>query len=179
MKEILEIYFTFFKISAFTFGGGMSMLPILQSELVYNKKWVTDEEIIDYMALSQSLPGIIAVNVSSFIGYRKKGALGVIIASLGVITPCILIILAIALFIDEFKKLDIVQHAFAGITIGVSALIFNAVISLWKKSIIDKITLIIFVTTFLFMILFDFSPIIYVILSAIIGITIKKMGIKI
>lgn len=156
----------------------MAMLPILQNELVQNKKWVTEEEIIDYMALSQSLPGIIAVNVASFIGYRKRKIFGVIIAGLGVVSPCIIIILLIASFINDFKKLDFVKHAFAGITIGVSALIFNAVISLWKKSVIDKTTFMIFVITFLTMILIDISPIILVIFSAIIGITIKKMGIK-
>ncbi|MGB4438285.1 MAG: chromate transporter, partial [Sedimentibacter sp.] len=134
MKDLLEIYFTFFKISSITFGGGMAMLPILQNELVKSKKWVTDEEIIDYFALGQSLPGIIAVNVASFIGYRKKGVLGEIFAGLGIVSPCIIIILVIASRISNFKNIEIVQHAFAGITIGVSALIFGAVKNLWEKS---------------------------------------------
>lgn len=178
MKEILEIYFTFFKISSLTFGGGMSILPILQREIAENKKWVTEEEIIDYLALSQSLPGIIAVNAAAFIGYRKRGVLGVIIGTLGVISPCIIIILLISSFIEEFKKLLIIKHAFAGITIGVSALIFNAVISLWKKSIVDKISLIIFIMAFSIMIFLDISPIILVIVSAAIGATVRGMGIK-
>ncbi len=178
MKELLDIYFTFFKISSITFGGGMAMLPILQKELVEIKKWVTDEEIIDYFALSQSMPGIIAVNVASFIGFRKKGLLGEITAGLGIISPCIIIILSIAPFIESFKKIEIIQHAFAGITIGVSALIISAVVNLWKKSVVDKICIILFLMTFFIMIFFDISPIILVIVSAMTGIIVKKTGIS-
>lgn len=176
--ELLDIYWTFFKISSVTFGGGMAMLPILQKDIVQTRSWVTDEEIIDFYALSQGLPGIIAINVASFIGYRKKGIQGEIAAALGIISPCIIIITILASFITNFKDVEIVRHAFAGITIGVSALIFNAVVNLWKKSIVDKICILLFLITFTLMLLFDISPIVLVVLSAITGILVNKMRIK-
>lgn len=178
MKELLEIYWTFLKISSVTFGGGMAMLPILQREIAKNKKWVTDEEIIDYYALSQGLPGILAINVSSMIGYHKKGLLGDIAASLGVISPCILIITILTNFITNFRDIEIVRHAFAGITLGATALIFSAILNLWKKSIVDKFCLVIFILTFLMMIIFDVSPVILIIASAISGIIIRRSGEK-
>ncbi len=178
MKEIIEIYWTFLKISSVTFGGGMAMLPILQREIVRKKGWVTDEELIDYYALSQGLPGILAINVSSMIGYHKKGIFGDIAASFGVISPCILIITLLSTFITNFREIEIVRHAFAGITLGATALIFSAIINLWKKSIIDKYCLGLFFLTFLIMIIFDVSPVILIIAGAAAGIIIKRLGIK-
>ena len=176
MKELLEIYWTFFKISSVTFGGGMAMLPILQREIAKNKNWVTDEEIIDYYALSQGLPGIIAVNVPAMVGHNRRGIPGSIAASLGIISPSILIITLLAKFITDFRDIEIVRHAFAGITLGATALIFSAIINLWKKSIVDKFCLGIFILTFLIMIIFDLSPVLLIIASAIAGIIIRKSG---
>lgn len=178
MKELLEIYWTFLKISSVTFGGGMAMLPILQREIAKNKNWVTDEDIIDYYALSQGLPGILAINVSSMIGYHKKGILGDIAASLGTISPCIFIITILTNFITNFRDIEIVRHAFAGITLGATALIFSAIINLWKKSIVDKFCLSIFVVTFLIMIFFDISPVILIIASGVTGIIIRRSVLK-
>ena len=178
MKELLEIYWTFIKISSVSFGGGMAMLPILQREIVRNKNWVTDEEIIDYYALSQGLPGIIAVNVSAMIGHTRKGIAGSIAAGLGIISPCIIIITLLAKFITDFRDVEIVRHAFAGITLGATALIFSAIVSLWKKSIVDRFCLGIFILTFLMMIVFDFSPVILIIVSAVLGIIIGRAGMK-
>ncbi|WP_312700156.1 chromate transporter [Sedimentibacter sp.] len=178
MKELLEIYFTFFKISAVTFGGGMAMIPILQREIVQNKQWVTDEEVIDYYALSQGLPGILAVNVSAMIGYRKKGLPGDIAASLGTISPCIVIISILASFISSFREIEIMQHAFAGITLGATALIFSTIIGLWKKSVVDRICLIIFAVTAFLMFAFGISPVILIIISAVIGIVVKKSRLR-
>ncbi|MGD9567972.1 MAG: chromate transporter [Sedimentibacter sp.] len=178
MKDLLEIYWTFVKISSVTFGGGMAMLPILQRELAKNKKWVSDEDIIDYYALSQGLPGILAINVSSMIGYHKKGILGDIAASFGVITPCIFIITILTTFITNFRDIEIVRHAFAGITLGATALIFSAIINLWKKSIVDKFCLRLFILTFIIMIIFDLSPVLLIIAGAIAGIIIKRAGLR-
>lgn len=174
MKEILEIFLTFFKVSSATFGGGMAMLPILQREIVVNKGWATDEEVIDYYALSQGLPGIVAVNVSCFLGYKKNGRAGEIAAAFGVIVPCIIIISILASFIKQSKEIEIVSNAFGGITIGVSAVIFNAIINLWKKGIVDRLCLSIFLFTFVLMFVLDLSPIIFVVIGAIVGIIAKK-----
>jgi chromate transporter len=178
MKEFLDIYLTFLKISSVTFGGGMAMLPILQREIVKNKSWVTDEEVMDYYALSQGLPGILAINVSSMIGYHKKGILGDIAAGLGIISPCIIIITVLTAFITNFRDIEIVRHAFAGITLGATALIFSAIKGLWKKSLVDKYCIGIFILTFLLMIIFDLSPIVLIIIGAISGIITKNAGVK-
>ncbi|WP_313345105.1 chromate transporter [Sedimentibacter sp.] len=178
MKELLEIYFTFFKISSVTFGGGMAMMPILQREIVKDRQWVTDEEVIDYYALSQGLPGILAVNVAAMIGHHRKGLLGDMAASLGTVSPCILIITILTSFISNFRDIEIIQHAFAGITLGATALIFSAIVGLWKKSVIDKICLAVFALTAVIMFVFDISPVILIIISAVIGIVIKKSGLK-
>lgn len=179
MVSLIEIFWTFFKISSVTFGGGMAMLPILQRDIVQSKLWVTDEELIDFYAISQGLPGIIAINVAAFIGFRKRGALGVIAASLGIAGPCILIITILASILDKFQDMRIVKNSFAGITIGVTALIFNSVVSLWKKSILDKLCVLLFFTTVALVIFTNLSPVVFVVLGAFIGIIVKNIGDKI
>jgi len=178
MNNFFDIYWTFVKINAVTFGGGMAMLPILQKEIVQNKKWVSDEEVIDFYALCQGMPGIVAVNVSALIGYRKMGILGVIAAGLGVITPSIIIITIITSFLSNFQEIKVVQHAFKGISIGVTALIFNTVLNLWKKSIVDKLCVIIFFITFILMLTTNISPVLFVIVGAFVGIVAKERSIR-
>ncbi len=174
MVSLLSIYWRFFRISSITFGGGMTMLPILQREVVQAEAWVTDEEVIDMYALSQGLPGIIAVNVASFVGYRKRGVPGVIAAALGIVSPCILIIMIIAMFLKNFQDLLIVKNAFAGISVGVTALIFNSVLKVWKKSILDKFCIVIYIGTLLLMLFTSISPVIFVLAGAFIGILLKN-----
>lgn len=169
MKELIELFFTFFKIGASTFGGGYAMLPILQKELVDKKKWITNEEITDYYAIGQCTPGIISVNTATFIGYKQKGIMGGIVATLGIIFPSILIILLIANFIETYKNLAFVQNAFNGIRVCVGALIISAVFKLWKSSITDKLTLGIFILIFLLSLLLDLSPILLLILAGLLG----------
>ena len=123
MKELLTIFWTFFKIGAFTFGGGYAMLPLLQKDVVEKHGWATDEEILDYFALGQCIPGIIAVNTATFIGHKLRGFWGAVVALLGIIAPSFLIISVIAAFIQNFAELPVVQHAFAGIRIAVCVLI--------------------------------------------------------
>ena len=102
MKEYFDLFLTFAKIGGFTFGGGYAMLPIMQKELVEKKDWTTNEELLNYYAVGQCTPGIIAVNVSTFVGYQKKGILGSIFSTLGVVTPSIIIIILIASFLQNF-----------------------------------------------------------------------------
>jgi chromate transporter len=134
MKEYWELFRTFFWIGSITFGGGYAVLPILQREIVQKRKWTAEEEMLDYFAVSQSMPGIICVNISTLIGYRKKGFWGSVAATLGVIMPSLIIIMAIASFLQNFETIPWVQHAFAGIRIAVSALIASAVWDLAAKS---------------------------------------------
>lgn len=170
MKILLDLYITFFKIGAFTFGGGYAMLPLLQRELVDKRKWITEEEMLDYYAIGQTTPGIIAVNTSTFCGRKRKGNLGGIFASFGFITPSIIIITLIANFLKEFSYLLIIQHAFAGIRIAVSALVLNTVINMVKKTANTKTKILIFVLTFVAIGIFSISPIIIVIACGIFGI---------
>ena len=128
MKELFDLFWTFCKIGALTFGGGYAMLPIIQREIVENKKWSTEKEILDYYAVGQCTPGVIAVNTATFIGYKLRGITGGIIATIGVVFPSLIIILTIASFLQNFADMAIVQSAFAGIRVAVVALIITTVI---------------------------------------------------
>ena len=178
MKRYLEIFFTFAKIGVMTFGGGMTMLPILQREIIENKGWADEAELMDYYALSQCTPGIIAVNVSTFIGQKLKGALGGMIATLGVVFPSLVIITILAGMITNFSHLGVVQSAFAGIQVCVCVLIFNAALKLLKKSVIDKRTLAIFLLVLTGGIFMNISPVRFVICSALAGIVLKNLEVK-
>ena len=175
MTSLWELYITFFKVGIMTFGGGYAMLPILQREVVENKGWATEAELADYYAIGQCTPGVIAVNTATFIGQKTKGVAGGIIATLGVVSPALLIIIALAKIISNFANLAIVKNAFAGIRACVCVLIFNAVCKLWKSSVIDKITFIIFLTVCLCSLILNISPVFFVLLAAISGIVIKKV----
>lgn len=169
MKELLELFLAFARIGGLTFGGGYSMLPMLQREVVEKKGWATEAELMDYFAVGQCLPGIIAVNTAVFIGSKIKGTAGAIAASLGVVSPSFLIIVAIAAFIQNFSDLPIVQNAFSGIRVGVCVLIFSSVIKLFKKAVIDKFTFALFAAVLLLSVFLDISPVLFVILAAVIG----------
>ena len=149
IKEYLEIFWTMFKIGICTFGGGYAMVGILKREIAEKKQWITEDELIDYVAVAQITPGIIAVNSATFVGNKRKGIPGGIISTLGVVTPSIIIITIIAALLTGFADNVWVQHAFAGIRIAVCVLILNAVISFIKKTVIDVLTLVIFVCVFL------------------------------
>ena len=170
MKELVELYLVFLKMGSFTFGGGYAMLPMIQEEIVNKRGWATDAEVLDYYAIGQSTPGIIAVNTATFIGYNQKGIIGGIVATLGIVSPSIVIITIIATFFKDFQNNQIVQHGLAGVRVAVAALIFATVIKMFKDSVKDFISLILFVASFLILVLFDVSPIVIIIISAIIGI---------
>ena len=178
MKTLLDLFVTFAKIGGLTFGGGYAMLPILQREIVEKQGWASDEELMDYYAIGQCTPGVIAVNTATFVGQKIKGTIGGIIATLGVVFPSMVIITVIAAFVSNFSDLAIVKNAFAGIRVCVCVLIFNAVVKLWKGSITDKPSLVIFCVIFLGSVLTDLSPILFVLIAAVAGIVIKTWEAK-
>ena len=175
LKDLWELFLTFAKIGVMTFGGGMAMLPILEREVVQNKQWATEEELVDYFAIGQCTPGIIAVNTATFVGQKRKGAIGGIIATLGVVFPSLVIITILAGLITNFAHLAWVQNAFAGIQVCVCVLIFNAVLKLLKKSVVDKRTAVIFAIVLLGSMLLSISPVWFVLLSALSGIVLKNL----
>lgn len=178
MNKYLDLFLTFARIGGLTFGGGYAMLPMLQKEVVEKRGWATEEELMDYYALGQCTPGIIAVNTATFVGQNTASNLGGIIATLGVVFPSLIIITLIAMFLQNFADLPIVQNAFAGIRVCVCVLVFNAVVKLWKKAVVDKKTLIIFLVVVIGSFVFDVSPTIFVILSALAGIILKNKEVK-
>ena len=135
IRELLALYLTFVKIGAFTFGGGLAMMPIMQRELIEKRGWLTEEELIDYFAIGQSTPGIIAVNVATFVGYKKLGIFGGIIATLGVVTPSWVIIMLLAGAISSVDKYPLAQKALRGINVAVAALLTSVIVKFSKKTI--------------------------------------------
>lgn len=182
MKELMNLFWSFCRIGGLTFGGGYAMLPMLQKEVVETHKWATEQELLDYYAVGQATPGIIAVNTATFIGYKEKGILGAIFATSGVVFPSLAIIMSIAGFIDSFSDLNIVQHAFSGIRVAVGVLILNALVKMVKGSVKDILGIILFVATFIISIVFNISVVYIVVASALIGIISdfvnRKRGIK-
>lgn len=178
MKELLELFLAFARIGGLTFGGGYAMLPMLQREVVENKGWATEAELMDYYAVGQCIPGVIAANTAVFVGNKVKGLAGAIAASLGVVSPSLVIIIAIAAFIQSFSELEIVQNAFAGIRVGVCVLILTAVIKLFKKAIVDKFTFALFAIVFALTAFVDISPIIFVIVAAVSGMVVHVFFLK-
>lgn len=174
MKLLIELFFTFAKIGLFTFGGGYAMLPMLQKEVVENKKWSTEAEIMDYFAIGQVTPGVIAVNTSTFVGYKLKGLIGALIATLGMIIPSLIIITLIAAFLKNFADYPTVQHAFNGLRACVCVLIFDSVVKMVKKSVTDIFCLIVFLTVIILSITNILSPAILVVLAGISGFLVKN-----
>ncbi len=169
MKLLLELFLIFAKMGAVTFGGGYAMLPILQREIVDNKHWGTEEELMDYYALGQVTPGMIAVNVATFIGCKLKGFWGGVFATIGVITPSMIIITIIALCLSQFEENPYVAHAFAGIRACVCVLILDAVVKLGKKSVKDQRTLLIFLAILLISLFAPVSPVVSVLAAGAAG----------
>ena len=174
MKELFDLFFTFARIGGLTFGGGYAMLPMLQREVVEKRGWCTDEELMDYYAIGQCTPGIIAVNTATFVGQKTRGAAGGIMATLGVVAPSLVIITVIAAFIQNFADLAIVQNAFAGIRVCVCVLILNAVLKLLKSSVVDKSTAVIYAVVAILATVTDLSPVVFVLLAGVMGILLKN-----
>ena len=134
LKRLWQVFLTFFKIGGFTFGGGYAMIPLIQHEAVEKRKWVTDEDILDIVAIAESTPGPIAINSATFVGYRAAGVLGSVAATLGVVLPSFVIILALSFVLAQFQDNQYVQYAFRGIQAGVMALLFKALWTMYKKA---------------------------------------------
>ncbi len=179
---LLDMIWTFFKVGICTFGGGYAMLPVLQREVVEKKHWVTQEEILDYYAVGQCTPGIIAVNTATFVGYKHAGVLGGVLCSLGFVLPSLLIILSIAAVLQNFAHLAVVKNAFAGIRICVCVLILNSVVKLWKSAVKDKVTLCVFIAVFAVMVVGKYafgisvSPVVFVLLAVLGGVVLNALG---
>ena len=170
MNDLLALYSAFFRIGGLTFGGGLTMLPMLKHELVEKRGWVDEEDLLDYYAIGQCTPGVIAVNTATFIGRKEGKTAGAIAATAGVVFPSFVIILIIAALLSGFADNAYVKAAFAGIRVCVCVLIANSVIKLAKKSVVDALTLIIFLAVWVLSFFLDLSPVIIVVASAVIGI---------
>ena len=176
MKILGELFLSFMQVGGLTFGGGYAMLPILQREVVEKRGWATDEELTDYFAVGQCTPGIIAVNTATFVGQKQAGVLGGIVATLGIVAPSLVIISVLAGFINTFAELAVVKNAFAGIRVCVCVLIFNAVCKLWKGSVKSKLALAIFAVVTVGSLFFDLSPVLFVVVAAVLGICLEQFA---
>lgn len=178
MKILLELFLSFARIGVLTFGGGYAMIPMMEKELVEKKHWVSNSELLDYYAVSQCTPGIIAVNTATFVGYKISGFAGALFATLGVIFPSVIIIVIIASLITNFASIPAVKSAFAGIRVCVCVLIFNSVLKLWKNAVQDHWALVLFLLVFGLSVFFDISPVIFVVICALSGIILNALGVR-
>ena len=169
MKIYRQLFWSFFKIGLFTFGGGYAMLPLLQDEVVRKKGWASDEDLMDYYSLGQCTPGIIAINVATFIGYYRAGKCGAVIATLGIVTPSVIVITLIAAVLQKFMENPYVAHAFEGISLVVVALIADMLLSLGRKNIRDWLTIAVFIVSLGLMIFAGWSPAAVVLAAVIVG----------
>ncbi len=170
MKELLELFVVFFRIGGLTFGGGLSMLPMLKYELVEKKHWLSEEDLLDCYAIGQCTPGIIAVNTATYVGYKRKGVIGGIFSTLGMVTPSLLIITSIALFLEQFMDNKWLGHALMGVRAVVCALMLNTVVTLAKKSLVSPFCVVVCVVVFVLAMFTQVPTILLVILSAVLGI---------
>jgi chromate transporter len=178
VKQLWQLFLAFAKVGVMTFGGGYAMIPILEREIVDNHGWATNEELMDYYAVGQCTPGVIAVNTATFIGYKTAGVPGGVIATLGVVFPSVVIITLIAGLITRFADIPAVKSAFAAVRVCVCVLIFNSVLKLWKGAVKDKAALVLFLAVFLLSVFFDISPIVFVLLCGAAGILFTKLGVR-
>ena len=169
LMRYVQLFTAFFKIGLFTFGGGMSMLPMLQRELVESKKWLTEEEILNYFAIGQCTPGIIAVNIATFCGYKRAGLSGAIVSTVGIVCPSWIVITLIASSISRFSEIAWIQRAMKGVYVAVAALLTRAVFTFGKKILTDLVTAAIAAGAFLAMSVWNVSGILIVLAAGIIG----------
>lgn len=173
--RLWDLYSSFFRIGGLTFGGGYAMLPMLQREVITKHRWVTEEEVLDIYAIGQCTPGIIAVNTATMIGYRKRGILGAIAATMGEVSPSLIIITLLATILLNVQDNQWVQHAFTGIRVAVCALITQSVLALAKKSLIDIPTILLYVLVVVSTFIFAVSPILVILFAIFFGLSVQKM----
>lgn len=178
MKTLVELFLAFARVGVLTFGGGYAMLPILEREIVDRHGWASSEELMDYYAVGQCTPGVIAVNTATFVGYKIAGVAGGVVASLGIVFPSVVIITVIAGILSNFADIPAVKSAFAAIRVCVCVLIFNAVVKLWKKAVPDKAALVLCLAVLLTSLLTDLSPVVFVVVCATAGILLTRWGVR-
>ena len=175
MREFWELFSAFFRIGILTFGGGLTMLPMLKYELVEKRKWITEEYLLDCYAIGQCTPGIIAVNTATFVGYKRKGVAGGIVATLGMVSPSIVIITVVALFLEVLINHPITQHALMGIRGVVCALMLNTVLTLAKKSLVSPTCVVICAVAFALALLTEIPTILLIVLAGVAGVVIQRV----
>ncbi len=175
MRELWELLLVFAKIGGFTFGGGYAMLPILEREVVDRRGWATSEELMDYYAIGQCTPGIIAINTATFIGYKRKGIPGGIAATFGCVAPSLVIIMIIAAFLNSFTDIVWVQHALAGIRVCVCVLVLSTVIRLGRQALTDIIAWVMFALILLASLLTSLPSFVWVLCAGAAGVVIKTL----
>ncbi len=175
---LIDLFFTFFKIGAFTFGGGYAMLPIIQREIVENKGLISEEEFMDAIALAQASPGPVAVNTSVYVGYRIMGFKGAVSATLGAVLPSFIIILLIAAYFIKFRDNQIVERVFLGIRPAIVALILAAVYKMWIKTKRTYLKLFVAIGTVFIIIFLGISPIWVVISGALVSVIYHRFILK-
>ncbi len=169
MAELGKIFVSFFKIGLFTFGGGYAMMPLFRQELIEKRKYITEDELIDYYSIGQCTPGVIAINVATFTGYKIQKVLGATVATLAIVLPSLLIIMVLAGILNTLSDNQMVAHAFAGIRVGVIALILKEVIVLFKKAVATKFQLALFICVLFLLFCVHLSAITVVLLAAFAG----------
>ena len=169
MNIYLDLFFTFAKVGVCTFGGGYAMLPILQREMVEKRGWAADEELTDYFAIGQCTPGIIAVNTATFIGYKLRGCLGGVMATLGVVFPSVIIITVIAACLSNFADIPVVQHALGGVNACVVALIASSVLKLGKSTLKNALSVAIFLVVLVLGFWVGLSPVLLIVGAGLVG----------
>ena len=169
MRELWNLFQSFVLIGSLTFGGGYAMLPMLTKEIVEKHKWATEEELLDYFAIGQCTPGVIAVNTATIIGYRRKGVIGAAFATLGVVLPSLLLITLIAAFLKNFMDIVWIAHAFAGIRIAVCALIAATVWKLIRTNLTSGLKIGIAIVSFVTVALLQLSPLYVTVAFAVLG----------
>ncbi len=166
MVGYFELFWTFFKIGLFTFGGGAAMLPLLKREVVEKKHWAEDEELLDYYSIGQCTPGIIAINTATFIGYKMRGVFGAVLTTFGVVVPSVIVITLVAAVLQNFMDNKYVEAAFSGIRLVVVALILQAVSELWIKGVKGKIGVAFFVLALGLLVFFNLSPVLVILIAS-------------
>lgn len=175
IKNLFNLYLSFAKIGTFTIGGGLAMMPMMQAELIEKRKWITDEELIDYYAVGQSTPGIVAVNVATFVGYKQMGIIGGIFATLGMVTPSLVIIMILAGLINSINDYPVVKKALKGINVAVAALLTSTIINFMKKTIKKFTNAIFMMISFLLVFVLKFPSFWIIIFALFIGVVLTYL----
>ena len=169
LRRIFTLFTTFFRIGAFTFGGGYAMIPLIQRDVVEKHKWITDDDILEIVAIAESTPGPIAINSATFIGYRVAGFFGAFFATFGVVLPSFVIISLISLLLNEFQSITAVRYAFFGIRAGVLALLLKALWTMYKKSPKGWPAYVVMAGSFVLTAIFDINVLFVIIGCAVFG----------